>query len=177
MGFTVISRDLILKLKRFSLERVKFNLGSESHFEKEVIRHPGAVVMLVIDDQNRIILVQQPRVALEIETLEVPAGTLNLQEVPLEAAKRELAEEVGLKADEWLSLGQIYAAPGFCDEKLHLFMARNLSEYKLAADPEEQIGVLRFSLQQLEQLIIDGKIDDSKTLAIIFKAKLLELIY
>ena len=169
------SREIKYTSERFKIERLSYRLDDSDVFAREVIRHPGAVVILAIDEDGSQFFVRQPRLALEKELIELPAGTRNQGEEPLECAKRELAEEVGLAATEWLSLGHVYPAPGFCDEQLFLFVAKGLSGYQLPADEDERIIVTKFSPYQINEMIVDGTLQDSKSLALLFKAKVMGL--
>lgn len=165
------SSKIKLETSRFSVESLEYTLDGPRVYTKEVIRHPGAVVILALEDNGNQVFVRQPRVALEDFSLELPAGTRNKNEDPLLCAKRELAEEAGLAAREWGSLGEIYPAPGFCDEKLFLYVASGLSEFHLPQDPEERISVLRFSPDQVLKMVLDGSLKDAKSLALLFRAR------
>lgn len=134
----------------------------------DIIDHPGAAAILPIDAQENLILVKQWRRAVETILLEIPAGTLEKGEDPLECASRELQEETGFKASEMISLGTIYSAPGFCSEKLHLFLARDLSESYLPHDETEAIDVCKISLKEALQMIDRHELHDAKTVAAIF---------
>ena len=95
---------------------------------REVVHHPGASAIVAIDEDNRIIMEKQFRYALNDYLLEIPAGKLDAGEDSLVCAKRELEEETGIIASEWISLGTIATSPGFCDEVIHLYVAKGLSK-------------------------------------------------
>ncbi|MBW3612930.1 MAG: NUDIX hydrolase [Chloroflexi bacterium] len=133
---------------------------------REVVEHPGAVAMLAWDGE-RLAMVRQWRHATGGELLEIPAGTLDPDEPPLETARRELAEEVNLAAASWEAGPTFYTAPGFCDELMHLYLATGLSDAsgEDAADADELLEPLWLTLDQALEAIDDGRIRDGKTIA------------
>ena len=126
--------------------------------------HPGAVAIVPINEQGNLLLVKQWRRAANRITLELPAGTLEENEPPLECAQRELQEEIGYKADTFISLGGFYSSPGFCTEYIHLFIAETLSESSLLPDDHEAIDVVEISLIDALKLIDSHQMNDSKTI-------------
>lgn len=130
---------------------------------REVVDHPGAVVMAALDDEDRIFLVRQYRHPIARELLELPAGTLEPGEEPLAAAKRELREEVGLEARRWTPLPSFFSSPGFVDERLHPFLAQDLVVVPAEPDDDEVISVVRYPLAALREHL--DQIADAKTLA------------
>lgn len=131
----------------------------------DIVVHPGAVVIVPVADDGRILLVKQWRRAVQEILLELPAGTLEKGEPADVCALRELQEETGFKAREMVSLGGFYTAPGFCTEYLYLFLARGLEEAPLDADEDEAIDLVYISLEEAWQWIAEGKIHDAKTIA------------
>jgi len=130
---------------------------------REVVQHPGAVVMVALDDLDRVILVRQYRHAVGRELLEFPAGGLEPGEDPLEAARRELREEAGLVAEEWVPLGSFFSSPGFLHEELHAFLARKLTSTSRDLDDGEDIEVMWVGLRDLTRGT--PSVSDAKTLA------------
>ncbi len=130
---------------------------------REILDHPGAVVVVALDSDDNVYLVDQYRHAVRRNLLELPAGCLEPGEDPLETAKRELREEVRVEAREWTYLGMFYSSPGFADEKLHAFLARGLSSADGQLDDDEDLSVVRYPLQSLLAEI--DRIVDAKTLA------------
>lgn len=129
---------------------------------REVLDHHGAVVMVPIVD-GHVLMVRQPREAVEEVMLELPAGKLDFAgEDPLEAAQRELAEEVGREAGSWEYLGGFYTAPALITEFIHLFVATDLRPTEVATVPEEEIEVVRVPLTELPRLV--ERVRDAKTL-------------
>lgn len=130
---------------------------------REVVDHPGAVVVAALDDAGWIYLVSQYRHAIASDLLELPAGGLEPGEEPLQAAKRELREEVGLQAREWLPLGSFFSSPGFANEQLHAFVARGLSPANGEPDDDEELSVVKVPLcEVLGEL---DRLKDAKSLA------------
>lgn len=134
----------------------------------EIVEHPGAVVILPIDNEGRIVFVQQFRRAIGKILLELPAGALDPHETPAICAQRELQEETGFKAQRLHSLNGIYSTPGFCTEYLHIFLGEDLIESKLPHDDNEAIDVCHITLDKALKMIDSHEISDSKTIASLF---------
>lgn len=137
---------------------------------REVVHHPGASAVVAIDEDNRIIMEKQFRYALNDYLLEIPAGKLDAGEDPLVCAKRELEEETGIVASEWISLGTIATSPGFCNEVIHLYVAKGLSKGEIHWDEDEYVEVERYTFDELLQRISEEIIKDSKTLSALLLA-------
>ena len=137
---------------------------------REVVHHPGASAVVAIDEDNRIIMEKQFRYALNNYLLEIPAGKLDAGEDSLVCAKRELEEETGIIASEWISLGTIATSPGFCNEVIHLYVAKGLSKGEIHWDEDEYVEVERYTFDELLQRIREEKIKDSKTLSALLLA-------
>ena len=137
---------------------------------REVVHHPGASAVVAIDEDNRIIMEKQFRYALNDYLLEIPAGKLDAGEDPLVCAKRELEEETGIIASEWISLGTIATSPGFCNEVIHLYVAKGLSKGEIHWDEDEYVEVERYTFDELLQRITEEKIKDSKSLSALLLA-------
>lgn len=137
---------------------------------REVVHHSGASAVVAIDEENRIIMEKQFRYALNDYLLEIPAGKLDAGEDPLVCAKRELEEETGIVASEWISLGTIATSPGFCNEVIHLYVAKGLSKGEIHWDEDEYVEVERYTFDELLQRIKEEKIKDSKSLSALLLA-------
>jgi len=155
---TQIHRGVIVNLRASDYRRPD---GTVVH--REVMDHPGAVVMVPVEGDH-VLLVRQPREAVEEFTLELPAGKLDSpDEEPLACARRELAEEVGRAAATWRDLGGFYTAPAIITEFIHCFLATGLRPVEGATpDDDEQIEVIAWPLADLDGLI--ARVDDAKTL-------------
>jgi len=131
----------------------------------EVIRHPGAAAIVAVDAQLEVTLIHQYRHAAGGFIWEIPAGKLDAGEAPERCAVRELQEEVGLAARDWVHLGSILTAPGFCDERIHLFLARGLSAARQQLDPDEVLTISRVPLTRAMDMVRAGEIQDAKSIA------------
>ncbi|MBI3979315.1 MAG: NUDIX hydrolase [Chloroflexi bacterium] len=137
---------------------------------RDVVVHPGAVVIAAVDADGSVLLERQYRGALRQVICELPAGTLDPGEPPEACARRELAEETGYRADHWDHLGGFYAAPGFCTEYLHAFLATGLTPGTSAVEEDEQIALLRVPLAEALALVRRGEICDAKSIVTLYWA-------
>lgn len=146
------------------VDAVDVELPNGNRKVHEVIRHPGASCVIALDDAGRILLVRQYRTALERVTVEVPAGKLDAGEDPLEAVRRELAEETGYTAQNIRHLASIAPAAGYSDEIIHLYMATELTPGAAHPDEDEFIASEWVDLDCFVDSVLDGRIEDSKTM-------------
>lgn len=160
MAFERVDGEVVYagRIGTVRLERFRHDDGEV--VEREVIEHPGAVVMLPLDG-DRIWLVRQPREVVGEELVELPAGKLNGGEV-LDTAKRELREEIGKSAATWQHLTTFYASPGFTNEQIHAYLATDLSDDPLEAEEEERIEIVSEPLDRIDDVI--GACKDAKSL-------------
>lgn len=149
----------IINLK---LETVE--LPDKKYTKREIIDHPGSVGIVPVTEDNKIILVKQFRKALEKPLLEIPAGKLEHGEEPVGCAVRELKEETGFDCDKIQFLLEFYTSPGFCNEKVYLFLATGLYEGVAEPENDEYIEVIKFEINELLNMIHNGEITDSKTI-------------
>lgn len=141
---------------------------------REVVYHPGGVAVLALDEDMNVTLVRQFRYPIQQELLELPAGKLDHEaESQLIGAQRELSEETGLEAEEWTYLGYTLASPGFCDEALHMYLARKLKRKQQHLDEEEFLNVEVMKFDELVRQVMDGTITDAKTVSTTLKVKVL----
>jgi 8-oxo-dGDP phosphatase len=152
----------------FVAKRYRHEDGSE--VEREIVEHPGSVAVLAYDEEFAY-LVAQPREAVEEERLlEIPAGTLDVEgESELECARRELAEEAELAAEEWNLLHVVYPSPGFLTEKVTIFEATGLSPAEGERDDDEEIEIVRLPLVEIEQAL--PEIRDATTVIALLRLK------
>ena len=134
---------------------------------RELVFHPGSVVIIpVLNEKTKdIVLIKQFRYAVNKNIFELPAGTLEKNENPLICAKRELQEETGYKAKIIKKITEIFPSPGIMTEKMHLFIAKNLMKSKQNFDDDEKIKTIIINLDKVVKMIIEGKINDAKTIA------------
>ena len=161
---TVVSGDLIFDGKIIKVEKWTVSLPDGREAEREIVKHNGAAAVVPVDHQNIVTLVQQHRVAIDRMTLEIPAGKLDTpQEDPFECAKRELEEETGLRANQWQKLAHVVTTPGFCTERIALYLATDLRKTPAHTDPDEFINLVRIPLAEAVMMVERGEIDDAKT--------------
>jgi len=160
----VSKRREVYQSKIFTVVEEEARDPSGFHIERAIVRHAGSAVMLAVDDRNRVLLVKQFRLPAEKDLWEIPAGRLDPGEKPLEAAKRELAEETGYTAKKWKKLAAYWPSPGFLSEKMHLFLATDLKQGEAKPMEDERIEMQWFKKKDLSQMISDGEIEDGKTL-------------
>lgn len=138
---------------------------------REVIRHVGAVGIVPLTDDGKVVIERQYRYPLNMVITEIPAGKLDSKsEDRLEAAKRELKEETGITADEWIDMGVYYPAAAYCDEKITLYLAKGLHKGVQKLDEDEFLNLEEVPLSELVEQVMDGTITDGKTQVAILKA-------
>jgi ADP-ribose pyrophosphatase len=152
---------------KLTIADVRLPNGATS--KRELVRHPGAVAIVALDAENQVLLVRQYRFAAQRVMTEIPAGTLKTDEDPRLCAERELQEETGYYPGKLESLGGMFVAPGYTTEYIHLFLATDLRESRLAMDDDEFIAVDRVSLADALTLIQSGDIMDGKSIAGLLK--------
>jgi len=158
------------RIVRLEVDRVRLANGGESR--REVVRHPGAVLLVPITRDGGVILVRQHRYPTGEVLLEVPAGTIERGEDPVDCASRELDEETGHRAGELVLIGELFSAPGFCDELLHCYVARDLEPGDgLTGDSDENIEIVELSAEEALAAIDSGEIRDCKTVASLLVAR------
>lgn len=145
------------------LEEVVLPNGKTS--TREIIKHPGAVAVIAITEENKIVMVQQYRKAMERVLVEIPAGKLEEGELPVVTAKRELEEETGYTTDSLQYLISFYTSPGFADELVHIYFTEELQilTEKAELDEDEFVDVLEVTLEEAQQMIHEQRIFDAKT--------------
>lgn len=162
----------LYKGKQFSFVLEDVTLPNKNRAAHAHVRHPGSAAIVPIDDSGRIVLIRQYRHAVNSMMLEIPAGTMDPGESPLNCARRELEEETGIIAREFVDLGPIHILPSYSDEMIHIFLARDLAETEQNLDPDEIIQVLRYPVELVLQSINDGSISEALTIVSVFKAKI-----
>lgn len=148
----------------FKVTLDKAELSNGVIVEREIVHHRGSVGIVPLTDDRKIVMVRQFRYPIGKELLEIPAGTLELGEDPLHCARRELVEETGYTAEEFKPLGQVFLAPGYCTEMIHLFLARGLGRERQLTDMDEEIKVELVDIKDLASKVLRGEIVDAKTI-------------
>lgn len=144
-----------------SVDKVELPNGRTS--TREVVKHPGGVGIVALTEKNEVLLVNQFRYPYKSEIIEIPAGKLNPGEDPLECGKRELHEETGAAASEYISLGKLLPSPGYTNEIIHLYLAKNLSYGAQQPDEDEFLDVIKIPLEKAIEMVMSDKLKDSKT--------------
>jgi ADP-ribose pyrophosphatase len=157
-------RKKVFQALRFAVEDVYQKLDDGSEHHRQVVRHPGAVVILPLVGPDHVCLIYTYRVAIDRWILELPAGTLEPNEPPMVTAGRELIEETGYTAATITHVHSFNMSPGILDERMHFFVASNLTLGEAHREIGEQIANRVYSWNEIDSLIRDGKIEDAKTL-------------
>ena len=172
-SFERIGSETLFDGKFIAVRRDTFRHEDGEVVHRELVGHPGAVGIVVLDADERLWFVRQPREAVGLpDMLEIPAGKIDEEgEDPLATAKRELAEEIGKQASSWESLGDFYTSPGFADEIIHLFLATGISDAdeRPEVEEDERIDIEIRSLSELDQILTETR--DSKTLIALFRLR------
>jgi len=165
------NRRQVLKLGVVDLGVEHASLPNGVEIDLAVIRHPGAAAIVALDDAGNLAMLHQYRHAIGGYLWEIPAGCRNAGETPLQCANRELAEEAGLSARRWDHLGTIVTIPSFCDERIDLYLARDLDAATGTLDVDEVIRVQKMSFDDAMKMIRTGEIIDAKTIAGLYRAR------
>jgi ADP-ribose pyrophosphatase len=168
----VLSTNVLHRYRIFTIVEQTLRLPSGRTVVRQVVKHPGAVVIIPQLEDGRLILIEQYRFAVSETLLEFPAGTLEPGEAPLDCARRELVEETGYRAEHWRALGIMYPSPGYCDETQHLFVASGLVPDHASGDDDEILDVKRLTSREVERAIADGAMVDAKSIAAYTRAKM-----
>lgn len=161
---TLLSREVVYPGAIIRLEHWQVRLPNGETALREVACHPGASAVVALDERDQVILVRQHRVAVGRLTLEIPAGKLDSpEEDPFLCAQRELSEETGLFAEHWRKLTVLETTPGFCDERIHLYLATGLTQRQAHPDQDEFVDVVRMPLTEAVSSVLSGAFRDGKT--------------
>jgi len=156
---------VLYQAKRFRVEERTQIANDGSRLIRHVVVHPGAVVVLPLLGDDRVCLIRNERVAVGKTLIELPAGTLDHDQSPLETAMRELQEETGYQAKTWRELHGFFMSPGILNERMHVFVAEDLSEGAPAREQGENIDNLIVRWSEAMEMVDRGEIEDAKSLA------------
>ena len=159
-----MDQDIPFRSRIFHVERMSYTTSAGVQVSKDVIRHPGSVVILPVLEDGQIVFIRNRRISVDRRLIEVPAGTMEPPEPPDACARRELIEETGYRAGNIAPLSVFYPAPGLFDERMHLFVATQLTKDAPRREPGEEIENLILSLDQAMAMIRAGEILDAKTM-------------
>ncbi len=166
----------MFKARTFEVVEERIHLATGKLTRHVTIQHPGAAVILPRHDDGSLVVIKQYRHSVRQTLLEFPAGTLEPGEDPLICAKRELAEEAGQLAQEWIGLANLHPAPGFCNEIQYCYLAAGLSPCDTNYDEDELIEITTMTSSQVADAIRNGEMTDSKSIAIYAYAQLSGLL-
>ena len=159
-----LSGEEVYPGKIIRVEKWQVRLPNGETALREIVRHNGAAAIVPVDSQGNVTLVRQHRIAAGRFTWEIPAGKLDSpEEEPFHAAQRELEEETGLQAGRWRYLTTIDTTPGFCTERIAIYLATDLSQHPSHPDADEFLGVTRMPLAEAAERCMAGELRDSKT--------------
>lgn len=163
-------RTEIYRSRHFAFVTEDLTLPNGRRTEMAMVRHPGSIGVVPLFGDGRVLMEHQYRPCVGDCLLEIPAGTLEPGESPLACAGRELEEETGYTAAEFIELGRTHILPAYSDEVIHLFLARGLSPARVRLDPDEIIGTQIYPLERLMEMIVSGEITDALTILALQRA-------
>lgn len=173
-----LSKEVVFPGKIIRLEHWQVALPNGEPALREVACHPGASAVVALDNEGQIILVRQHRIAVDRLTLEIPAGKLDSpDEDPFLCAQRELSEETGLTARHWQKLTCLETTPGFCNERIHIYLATGLEQGDCHPDEDEFVSVTRMPLAEAADKVLNGTFRDGKTALAIMMAAAMKGVF
>jgi len=170
MAHERIKREYIYKGKILDLSRNTFRTGHGKEAVIEIVHHNGGAAALPLFEDGTLAFVRQWRYPLNCYSLEIPAGRIEPGQTPEETAARELEEELGYRASKLRKLSEVYVAPGYCEERLFIYLATGLVEFAQNLDEDEEIEVVRLTLDEALALVEAGEIDDAKSVIALLRA-------
>lgn len=171
MPFETIARKTIYRGRAFNVRRDEVKLPEQRSTHLDIIEHVGAVTILPLDADGRILFIRQYRHAAGKELLELPAGTLDEGELPENCALREIREETGFAAGKMIKLGEFFLAPGYSTEYMVVFLATDLHPDPLPGDQDEFISLQPIPIDQAYEFALNGELQDGKSLAALLLAR------
>lgn len=171
-----VRRDTIFEGNIISLHVDDVKLPDGNYSKREIVTHPGAVAVIALNEDGKLILVKQFRKPLERTIIEIPAGKIEPNEAPEVTALRELEEETGYTSSSLTPVTSFYTSPGFADEIIHLYFAKDVQplEEKVEGDEDEFLEVVELSLEEVTQYVQEQKIYDAKTAYALLYLQLME---
>ena len=161
---TVKKTSEVYKGRIFNFVAEELTLPNGCHAEMAFVRHPGSIAVVPLMEDHSVVMELQYRHPVGEYLFEIPAGTMEPGESPLDCAQRELIEETGFQAQEFIQLGKVHILPAYSDEEIHIFLAKGLTPVKQNLDPDEIIEVVTYPLEQAVRMIDEGKITDALTI-------------
>lgn len=170
MKHHILSKETVFNAYAFDVEKLRVRLPDERERDYDLVRHHDSVTIIPIDEEENILFVSQYRMGSESILIELPAGTMDDNEEPLNCAKREVREETGMAAGKMEHLGSIYLAPGYSSEINHIFLATELFASPLDQDDDEFLETEKIPAGEINTLVKSGRLQDSKSLAALYLA-------
>jgi ADP-ribose pyrophosphatase len=171
MPFELLKSEIVYPGRAFTIRRDTLRMPDAREASFDIVEHVGSVIILPLDADGCLLFVRQYRHAAGLDLLELPAGTLDKDELPETCATREVREETGMAAGKLESLGGFYLAPGYSTEYMYVYLATDLRYDPLEADADEFLTVERFPLKDAMAMFESGEIQDAKSLAAILLAR------
>jgi len=163
--------ETLFRGEAFSFAVEDITLPNGVHTRIALVRHPGSTGIVPVDEDGRVVMIRQYRHPVGEYLLEIPAGTTDQGENPLACARRELEEETGLVAGEFIEIANVHILPSYSDECIHVYLARNFTRTRQNLDSDEIIEIERYTMDDLMQMIDDGEITDALTILSIQHAR------
>lgn len=170
MNHHSLYREKVYSGPIFDISKVHVRLPDGRERSYELVEHGDSVTVVPVDAKGQVYFVTQHRIGADALLLELPAGVLEEGEDPLETARREIREEIGMDAQSIIPLGGFYLAPGYTDEYMHIFLARDLFPSPLEPDEDEFLNLITMSVEMTFEKALAGEIQDGKTLAALLMA-------
>jgi len=171
MPVEIINRNIIYQGRAFNVRRDEVRMQNQNTVYLDIIEHIGAVTILPLDIDGRILFIRQYRHATGKELLELPAGTLDHAELPENCALREIREETGYAAGKLIKIGEFFLAPGYSTEYMHVYLASDLRPDPLPGDEDEFISLEPIPIKQAYDMALNGELQDGKSLAALLLAQ------
>jgi ADP-ribose pyrophosphatase len=171
MSFDLLSSEIIYEGRAFTIRRDHICMPDGRGSKLDIVEHVGSVVILPVDNDGNLLFIRQYRHAAGLDLLELPAGTLDVDEAPENCARREIREETGMAAGTIEALGGFYLAPGYSTEYMHVYLATNLHYDPLKADADEFLSVEKVAIKDAFEMSMRGFLPDAKSLAAFFLAR------
>ncbi|PKO12361.1 MAG: ADP-ribose pyrophosphatase [Chloroflexi bacterium HGW-Chloroflexi-10] len=171
MDFKIINRETIYSTRAFEVQKILMQLPNQKQRHYDLVVHTGAVTIVPVDHEGNIWFVTQYRLGAETSLLELPAGTLDPGEDPLDCAAREIREEIGMAAGRLQFLGDFYMAPGYSSEHMYVYLAFDLYPQALEPDSDEFLHISKMPLPEAYRMIRNSELKDGKSLAAMLMAQ------
>lgn len=165
MDFMILQREKVYSGRAFEVEQVLLELPNQKQSIYDLVDHKNSITVLPIDNEQNVWFVSQYRLGSESQLLELPAGVIEDGEEPEICAMREIQEEIGMAANTLLLLGDFYLVPGYSNEHMYVYLAKDLFASNLQADPDEFLKVKKIPYQDVLEMMKSGEVKDGKTLA------------